>query len=707
MCRGIPSAVFDLQPMFAEPLMTTGQRRTEDRESQSGRARAASEAGAGDNPTAIRSIEDLDIETIQWLSDDLQEGFALYDPEDRLVVANAEYSRLHAAVADILAPGMAFEEMIRAMVIRGSVRVPVGKEEEFIAARVAQHRNPAGTVLRRLADGSAYIISEMRLPDGSIISRENDVSEIVSAKEALHESEERFKALAEIASDWFWESDENHMLLSTTLPQRLGAGEVSDLIGMTRWEIADADVVNDPHWARHKADLDAHRPFKDFVFSCIPSTGIAPHHRVTGGAVFNNAGLAIGYRSIPNNDGGRRHFSVSGVPIFDRQGEFLGYRGTTREITKEILAERRAAAAHQQLLDAVEALPESFVLCDAEDRIVLCNSATYTRLPWCKALIEPGMKFEDALREMAFSGTAPGALGREEDWVRTNLEKHRAAAGQRQYRGNDGRWVQVTERKTAEGGTVVIRADITDDKQVELEREAALMQAREENRATSTFLANCTRELRSPLDRISAMAEKLAAAQADDGDAAAAIRDAAEEALFLVNDMLNISRIQAGKYRFEPIDIDVASLIEECCARFNEEDGRPEIVADVSPTVGLVHADVSAMRHLLVSVIRDAWDRDAGAAALIHISAVPVGDKIEIGIHNPAAELDRTDLDAVMDPFRRAHLQTPSRGANVFGVRLAVASALAAEIGAILSVTAPDDGGTRLLLTMPKVPTAD
>lgn len=684
--------------------MTFEQRRSGNSQTQAVFAPEWSYARARSRPSPLRSVDDLDIETIHWLSDDLQEGFALYDPDDRLVVANAEYTRLHASVADLLKPGMVFEDMIRAMVVRGSVQVPVGKEEEFISARVAQHRNPAGTVLRRLADGGAFIIKETRLSDGSIISRENDVSEIISAKEALHESEERFKALAEIASDWFWESDASHRLLSTTLPRRLGAGEISDLIGKTRWEIAAADVVNDPHWARHKADVDAHRPFRDFVFSYVPSTGLAPHHRVTGGAVFNEAGLAIGYRSIPNNDGGRRHFSVSGVPIFDRQGKFLGYRGTTREITKEILAERRAAAAHQQLLDAVEALPESFVLCDAEDRIVLCNSATYTRLPWCKALIEPGMKYEDALREMAFSGAAPGALGREEHWVRANLEKHKAAAGQRQCRGKDGRWVQVTERKTAEGGTVVIRADITDDKQVELEREAALMQAREENRATSTFIANCTRELRAPLDRILALSEGRGPADGPGGTAAASIRDAAEEALFLLNDMLNISRLQAGKYEFEPIDIDVASLIEECCARFAEDEGRPEIVTDLSPDAGLVHADVSAMRHLLVSVIQDAWDREAGATAVIYVSAAPVGDKIEIGIHNPAAAVDETDFDAVMHPFRRAHLQTPSRGVHAFGVRLAVAGALAAEIGAILSVTAPKSGGTRIVLTMPKVP---
>ena len=455
------------------------------------------------------TMSDLDIETIQWLSDDLREGFALYDPEDRLVVANPEYMRLHNAVADILKPGLTFETMIREMVRRGLVSDAIGNEEAFLAARMQQHRNPLGPVLRRLADGRAYIIKETRLRDGTIICRENDVTELVSAKEALHESEERFKTLAKIASDWFWETDAQHRLTAMTESQHLAVGTLQGILGRTRWEMVGADPVNDPHWAKHKADLDAHRPFKDFHYTYVPSTGMSTHFRVSGSAVFNKAGLAIGYRTTPKDDGGRRHFSVSGMPVFDRSGRFTGYRGTSREITKEILTERRAALAHQRLLDAIEAMPESVLLCDAEDRVVLCNSATYTRLPWCKTLIEPGMKFEDLLRDIAFTGKVAEARGCEEAWIRENLERHRAADGARQYRHTDGRWVEITERKTADGGTVVIRADITEKKQQELEREAALTQTREENRAKSTLMATVTHELRTPVNTVMRMVEKL------------------------------------------------------------------------------------------------------------------------------------------------------------------------------------------------------
>ncbi len=657
------------------------------------------------------TIADLDVETLQWLCDDQQEGFAVYDADDRLVVANAEFIRLHSPVKDILKPGMIFEAMIRTMVLRGAMEAPVGGEEDFIAERVRMFRNTKDPVLRRLADGSAIVIKKTMLADGSIICRANDVSEILSSKLELHETEEHFEALAEISSDWLWETDDKHRLTSMSLPRRLGnGGSIDEIIGLTRWELAGGDVINDPYWAQHKADLDARRPFRDFVYSTVPPTGMSTHFRVSGSAVYNKSGLAIGYRSMPSDDGGRRHFSVSGIPTFDKAGNFRGYRGTTREITKEILSERRATAAHQRLLDAIEALPESFILCDAEDRIVLCNSATYTRLPWCKTLLEPGMKYEDVLREIAFTG-AVTARGREEEWIRQTLEQHRAAAGDRQYKRNDGRWVRITERRTADGGMVMIRADITEEKQVEQELEAALTQAREENRAKSTFLANLTHELRFPISEIARLSRAQDnAAHGTPGDAyrepVSPIDMIAAQTLRLLDDMLDLSRIQVGKYKLTPTDIDVAALIADCCAIANGDRRESKIIAEIASDIGVVHADEPTMRHLLLNIIGDTLG-GSSAAATVHIAAAAVNDRVEISIYDANADLSGTDLEFVVRPFGDAGARDGATSqAKSFGVGLVIAGALAREIGAILSVTAPPEGGTRVIVTMPRSPAA-
>jgi signal transduction histidine kinase len=455
--------------------------------------------------------------------------------------------------------------------------------------------------------------------------------------------------------------------------------------------------------------MDVHRPFRDFCYSFIPPTGMSTHFRVSGSAVFNKSGLAIGYRSMPSDDGGRRHFSVSGVPAFDRNGKFSGYRGTSREVTKEILTERRAAAAHQRLLDAIEALPESFVLCDAEDRIVLCNSATYTRLPWCKTLLEPGMKYEDALREIALSGAAAGVRGREEEWVRENMERHRQGAGERLYRRTDGRWVQVSERKTADGGTVVIRADVTEEKQAEIQREAALTQVREENRAKSTFMANYSHELRAPVTQIVQLAQALLSSKSrtklapSQRRSVTAIEEAAEQTLRLVSDALDISRLQVGKYSLEPSDVDIADLISCCCTDVTANAGKSgrRIEMDIAPDVGSLHVDETAMRHLLLSIIGNAWGDNNGKST-IRVTALADGDQIEIGVLDPDGEVSEADLDILMRPFNEIDAPVSNAPTRNFGVGWAISGALAREIGAILSVATPEEGGTRIILTMPR-----
>lgn len=119
----------------------------------------------------------------------LQEGFALYDSDDRLSVYNDEFVRLHSGIQDIIRPGMPFEELIKESVKRGKIADAIGREEEFIRDRIAQHLNPSDMVLRELTDGTWYIINEARTPEGGIAVTQTDITELKDAEKALRESE--------------------------------------------------------------------------------------------------------------------------------------------------------------------------------------------------------------------------------------------------------------------------------------------------------------------------------------------------------------------------------------------------------------------------------------------------------------------------------------------------------------------------------------
>ena len=131
-------------------------------------------------------------------------------------------------------------------------------------------------------------------------------------------------------------------------------------------------------------------------------------------------------------------------------------------------SEARAAKAQQQLLDAVESIAASFILYDADERLVLCNSKAREFLPEVAEFLVPGARFEDLARSRAETAAISAtAVGRVEDWVRERVGqfRHPGSAIEEQHAG--GRWTQVRERRTADGGTVCIHTDITELKRAE------------------------------------------------------------------------------------------------------------------------------------------------------------------------------------------------------------------------------------------------
>jgi PAS domain S-box-containing protein len=140
-----------------------------------------------------------------------------------------------------------------------------------------------------------------------------DIEDRKLAEAALRESEQRFRDYAETASDWFWETAPDHQV--TRITEHVNAIGIvpSRLTGVARWDIA-TDVESEPEkWRLHRAMLDAHRPFRDFVYTV---KGI----------------------------GSPVYVQTSGKPIYDANGNFLGYRGTGTDITATIRADHAEQA---------------------------------------------------------------------------------------------------------------------------------------------------------------------------------------------------------------------------------------------------------------------------------------------------------------------------------------------------------------------------
>ncbi|HXZ00608.1 MAG TPA: PAS-domain containing protein [Stellaceae bacterium] len=261
--------------------------------------------------------------------------------------------------------------------------------------------------------------------------------------------EERLRAFAEIGSDWFWEKDAQlrFCYMSSGIDGQV-ASFAADFLGKRIDEVR-LPGFEEIDWRPLLSALEKRKPFREFHFV----------RRTAHGSL--------------------RHLAVSGVPIFDAQGRFRGYRGTGRDLTKETQAEERAAIAQSRLTDAIESIPECFMLLDKEDRLVLCNSR-YRELhePIAHVLV-PGTPFEEICRASAYAELPQAAKGRQEEWVRDRLARHRAPVFAVEERQIGERWFQISEEHTRDGGTVVVQTEITAVKrrEQELAEKTALLRA--------------------------------------------------------------------------------------------------------------------------------------------------------------------------------------------------------------------------------------
>ncbi len=138
----------------------------------------------------------------------------------------------------------------------------------------------------------------------------------------------------------------------------------------------------------------------------------------------------------------------------------------TASRAQALLAEQNAKAAHDHLKEAFEVVPEALVMFDAEDRIVLWNKRYQDIHVDFPDMIYVGAKFEDLLRVGLDGKRYPDAVGREQEWLAERLARHRLPHSVAEYRIRD-RWLRIEERRTADGGSLGIRVDITDLKNSE------------------------------------------------------------------------------------------------------------------------------------------------------------------------------------------------------------------------------------------------
>ena len=138
-----------------------------------------------------------------------------------------------------------------------------------------------------------------------------------------------------------------------------------------------------------------------------------------------------------------------------------------KALAESARAEKEATAAHARLRDAFEVVPGGLTLFDAEDRYVMWNQRYAELYALTPGAIKVGARFEDALRAGLAAGRYPEASGREQQWLAERLALHAQANSVHEQQLPDNRWLRICERRTADGGSIGIRIDISEIKQRE------------------------------------------------------------------------------------------------------------------------------------------------------------------------------------------------------------------------------------------------
>ena len=268
-------------------------------------------------------------------------------------------------------------------------------------------------------------------------------------------------------------------------------------------------------------------------------------------------------------DGSSADVELLANMVTDDAGQPICMFGSFIDITQRKQAELAAIKSGRLLQEAISSVSEGFAIYDENDRLVVCNDAYRSIYSAISDLIVLGVSFEELVRQAAQRGQYKDAIGNIDDWVRERVRIHQMADGSHlEQHLADGRWLLIVEYRTPSGYVVGNRIDITERKEAaaELERHRYhleeqvlartfdLAEAKEAadaaNVAKSAFLANMSHEIRTPMNGILGMAsllrrEGVSPKQVERLDK---IDTAAKHLLGIINDILDLSKIEAGKF---------------------------------------------------------------------------------------------------------------------------------------------------------------
>ena len=706
-------------------------------------------------------------------------GFLLFDSDDRLILCNDRYRQLYSEIGEIIEPGVTFTEIANAYAETQHFDTADAKQS-WIESRIDQYRNPVDAFDQKVKSGAWVRVIDQKLPDGGTVGLRVDITETKRIEEELEQAQN----IAHIGS-FRWDLEREQMISCSLGFARIHGKEHSDfklpeqnmLVGIHADDVAHVEqayeaskttdglyevryrIVRPDGEIRHiieRGDTSVRRDGKvveqlgtlqdvteslgievelenaqriakvgswrwdvagGCLMSCspefanifgVPSNKIHQHlkqefhnilhpndrERVVEALQLYNkqpTGYEIEYR-ILRPDGQVRFLIERGEPTLIRNEVVLEQQGSIQDVTERVKGESEKQKSEAMLEAAIENVPGGFLMVDAEGRIKRFNRKFYDLYPQQQSFIKEDSPFERLLQAGIDRDVYQEALDDKDDWMQKRLARHQSESNEFIDRLSDGRSIQVALRQLPDGTRVGMHVDVS-----ELQR--ARESAEQANEAKSAFLASMSHELRTPMHGILSFAE-LGLKRLDTLSQEKLhqylknIQISGNRLLYLLNDLLDLSKLEAGHMRLDMASVNLIELITTCLVEQNLRLSEKDLTAYFEPELddSTCICDRNRMLQVVMNVVTNAikFSPEAGE---INIDLERTEKGFQIRVSDQGAGIPADELDRVFDKFYQSASNRNQSGST--GLGLAVCrEILTLHHGRIWAENRPQQGTT-------------
>ncbi|MCW5752955.1 MAG: GAF domain-containing protein [Alphaproteobacteria bacterium] len=391
-------------------------------------------------------------------------------------------------------------------------------------------------------------------------------------------------------------------------------------------------------------------------------------------------------------------------------------------------AQSTAAESWRRFAHALDAIDQTLMLWGPDERLIYCNSNARAFYPAMADRLVPGISFTDFATMVWDHGYVGNHEGPREAYVQARIASFRSGAAPIERDLGDGRWIRIRDSRTSDGHVLVIGNDITELKQREialteanarLESQARDLEAMarhnaaereravEASRAKSEFLANMSHELRTPLNAIigfseimerqtfGPMPEKYAEYARD-------IVGAGRHLLSVINDILDVARVESGRHDLAPEAASLRDIVESCLrivrGRASEKQLRLGLACpDALPAI---HVDVRAIKQVLLNLLSNAIKfTPSGGRIEVSCEASPDGESV-IRVRDTGIGIPEEHLEAIFTPFFQVDAGLP-RSYEGVGLGLTICKTLVELHGGRMAASSQIGQGTEIAVFLP------